>query len=188
MCARAQRDLPAVRHAARGREDVVPAVALVHLRPLERRMARGIEEDDLALAQQARRIGRHRAQPQAILDAGARARVRVHQIRLPVVVPERTRIDEAAAGDRAGAARSTAPRDAARSARRCPRRAAGRRCRTCRRARGSPAPTRRRLAATRRSAASGRFSIAWPTIVQFTRSRDRRIGSAGVEVKLDEIK
>ena len=96
---RAQHGLPAVRDAARGREDVVVAVALVELRALDRGMADGAVEDRHRIAaEHAAPVVAQAPQRQHAVEPGAALRPRVHQVHRAVVVPERAGVDPAARG------------------------------------------------------------------------------------------
>ena len=94
-----QRDLPAGLHAACGGEQVIPAIALVDLRPLDRRLGGRVGEDLLPLAEHLRRVGGHRAHVEPAAEARSRRGVRVREVGLAVVVPEGARIDEPASGE-----------------------------------------------------------------------------------------
>ena len=92
----AQNQLPAGGHAARRREDVVPAVALVQLRPLHRRGGERAIEHQRRLPDHVagHRVNLHDAQP--VLDAAAAVGVGEGYVGPAVVVPQRAGIDPAA--------------------------------------------------------------------------------------------
>src|ERR1043165_7959500 len=95
---RTQHKLPSRRHAACGREDVIPTVALQKLRPLNRRMLFRFMENNLSVAQQTRAIRSHRADSQAMLHTRARTSIGMSEICFPIVIPERAGVDQSLAG------------------------------------------------------------------------------------------
>ena len=82
-------------HAARRREDVVVAVALVELRAFDRRVVLAAVEDHRALVGHAAAVGAQRVDVQHAVEPDAAVRPRVHEVHLPVVVPERAGVDPA---------------------------------------------------------------------------------------------
>ena len=62
----AQAHLPPRRNAARGRKDVVPAIALVHLRAFNRRVLLRAVVEQVVVAERRFAVGRNRENPQRI--------------------------------------------------------------------------------------------------------------------------
>ena len=90
---RAQDRLPPVANAAGRREDVVRSVPFVQLRSFDRRVVVVAVEHLAALAGEVGPVRRHRRDVEDAVDPSATLRERVDEIRVPVVVPERCRID-----------------------------------------------------------------------------------------------
>src|ERR1051326_2557312 len=92
---RPNRELIAVLHAAGGREDPVPPVALVELRTFDCRMMFAAVEHDAPFVDYATSIAAHPIHAEHGVETGAALRPRVHEVERSVVVPQRTRIDPA---------------------------------------------------------------------------------------------
>lgn len=94
-------ELPPVSDPACGGAQVVPAVALVELGAFAGGVTFGLVEDDLPLADQSSAIGAHLDDAELVLDPAARVGVRVDEIRLAILIPERAGVDEALAFEQA---------------------------------------------------------------------------------------
>ena len=90
----AQAHLPPRRDAARGRKDVVPAVALVHLRPFNRRMLLRAVVEQVIIAERRSAVGRNRENPQPTLEPDSALGVPVDDVSAPVVIPEGTGVNQ----------------------------------------------------------------------------------------------
>ena len=98
--------LPSLLHAARGREHVVPTVALVQFGTLERRVGRSLCRRDQRIAvndnapgiRDARAVGGQAIEVQHIGEPGATSRERVDQVDAAVLVPQWAGIDQTLAG------------------------------------------------------------------------------------------
>src|SRR6185369_14434011 len=95
---RTQSQLPSLLNATGRREDVVVTVALVELRTLDGRILRASCKDGPAFIEQFHAVGTHAADCQNAVDARPAFRKRADEIRLTIVVPERTGIDPALRG------------------------------------------------------------------------------------------
>ena len=91
----AQHSFPARLHAARWGENVIPPVALVDLRPFQRRLIAATVINDTTFAKQGSPIRGHGKQLKLVLDAAAAMSKGMHQPGVTVVVPEWTRINPA---------------------------------------------------------------------------------------------
>src|SRR6185369_1171090 len=90
---RAQDGLPAGRHTAGRREDVVVTVPLVELRTFNRRMRDTTVEDHSSIVKQFRTVLAHAIDRENALDTGSAVGPRMDEVRVSIVVPERARID-----------------------------------------------------------------------------------------------
>ena len=99
--ARAEHRLPARGDPAGGREDVVPAVALVELRPLDRVPAVDVGAVDHVAGgpRGAAQRGIDGSERQHVLPPRARSRPAEHEVGTAVVIPQRAGVDEPEPGE-----------------------------------------------------------------------------------------
>ncbi|MNC30258.1 hypothetical protein D3C75_785380 [compost metagenome] len=91
----AKNGLPAGGHAACRSEDIIVAIALVHLGAFHGRMVDFPVEDHFSVIQQRSAVRHHAAHLQPVFDAAAASGEGMDQVGFSVIIPERARIDPA---------------------------------------------------------------------------------------------